>query len=65
MLENLYAIVDRATKRVQGFTRYENYVQEHPESMLIQIPEDHEVFLSDTPQDYVYDESTQNFIRQE
>jgi len=40
--------------RVQGFTSWEDYTQDHPDVQLIEIDEHHEVWLSENPQDYVY-----------
>ena len=40
--------------RVQGFTSWEDYIQDHPDVQLIEIDENHEVWLSENPQDYVY-----------
>lgn len=53
-MEKLYVIIDKETKRVQGFTRYEEYVSMHPECELVEITEDSEVWLSETPRKYVW-----------
>jgi len=48
--------------RVQGFTSWEDYIQDHPDVQLIEIDENHEVWLSEKPRDYVYREGV--FIKE-
>jgi len=50
----LFVIVGSDGRRVQGFTSWEDYIQDHPDVQLIEIDENHEVWLSENPQDYVY-----------
>jgi nicotinic acid mononucleotide adenylyltransferase len=52
-MDKLFVIVG-SDNRVQGFTRWEDYTQLHPGVQLIEIDESNEVWLSDKPQDYVY-----------
>ena len=49
----LFVIIS-SDERVQGFTSWEDYIQDHPDVQLIEIDENHEVWLSENPQDYVY-----------
>ncbi|ADO44944.1 hypothetical protein Hydth_0544 [Hydrogenobacter thermophilus TK-6] len=58
----IFVIIDKQTKRVLGFTYSSEYKTYHPEVELIQISQDSEVFLSATPQSYVYDASTNSFV---
>lgn len=53
-MERLFVIVKKDTNKVMGFTSWEDYTREHPDVMLIEINEDHEVWLSENPQQYVY-----------
>jgi hypothetical protein len=52
-MEKLFAIIG-TDGRVQGFTRFEDYTQEHPDTQIIEIDESSEVWLSENPRDYVY-----------
>ena len=54
-MEKLFVIIDKETKRVLGFTRWKDYTTEHPEVELVEITEDHEIWLSENPQAYVFD----------
>jgi len=56
-MDKLFVIVG-SDNRVQGFTRWEDYTQLHPDVRLIEIDESNEVWLSDKPQDYVYQGGT-------
>ena len=60
-MDRLFVIIE-ADGRVQGFTRWEDYTQDHPDVQLIEIDENHEVWLSENPQDYVYRNGT--FIKE-
>ncbi len=60
-MDRLFVIIG-ADARVQGFTSWEDYIQIHPDVQLIEIDENHEVWLSETPQDYVYRNGT--FIKE-
>ena len=64
MFDKLYVLIDKKTKRVVGFTKWKDYAQEHPEIDMIEISEEHEVWLSENPQDYVYDEKMGSFVIQ-
>jgi hypothetical protein len=52
-MEKLFAIIG-IDGRVQGFTRWEDYTQNHPNVQIIEIEENSEVWLSENPRDYVY-----------
>jgi len=56
-MDRLFVIIG-ADGRVRGFTRWEDYTQDHPDVQLIEIDEAHEVWLSEKPQDYVYRDGT-------
>ncbi len=58
----MFVIIDRTTKRVLGFTEWEEYAEEHSYVELIRIPEEHKLFQIEKPQDYMYDENTKEFI---
>jgi hypothetical protein len=60
-MDRLFVIIE-VDGRVQGFTRWEDYTQAHPDVQLIEIDENHEVWLSEKPQDYVYRNGT--FIKE-
>ena len=60
-MEKLFVIID-TDGRVQGFTNWEDYIQDHPDVQLIEIDENHEVWLSENPQDYVY--RNESFIKE-
>lgn len=60
-MDRLFVIIG-SDGRVQGFTRWEDYTQIHPDVQLIEIDENHEVWLSEAPQDYVYRDGT--FIKE-
>jgi len=56
-MDKLFVIIGSDNK-VQGFTRWEEYTQLHPDVQLIEIDENNEVWLSDKPRYYVYQGGT-------